>query len=127
MIGPLLRPPLLLVVSVVAFAMAGAGAKPYLRSNLARTIHARMLTDGRLRNMSLAGLYAVDELALADNVRERFVQLSTDEETRSFLDNCFEQSEWIFTQIWHSVAKALLGMFMTQTSINGMRIVGSAP
>ncbi|XP_047482120.1 protein-L-histidine N-pros-methyltransferase-like [Penaeus chinensis] len=119
MIGSELRPPILLVVSVVAFAMAGAGAKPYLRSNLARTIHARMMTDGRLRNMNLAKLYAVDELALADNVRERFVQLSTDEETRSFLDNCFEQSEWVFTQIWHSVAKALLGMFMTQTSING--------
>ncbi|XP_069177196.1 protein-L-histidine N-pros-methyltransferase-like [Procambarus clarkii] len=109
------------VYSVIVFlvGMTEAGGRPYLRSNLARTMYNRMVTDERLRNLDLAKLYEIDELALTDDVRHRFVQLSLDEETQQFLDNCFSQSEWLLTQIWHSVAKAFLGMFMTQTSVNG--------
>ncbi|XP_069954320.1 protein-L-histidine N-pros-methyltransferase [Cherax quadricarinatus] len=99
--------------------MTEASGRPHLRSNLARTMYNRMVTDERLRNMNLSKLYEVDELALIDDVRERFVQLGMDEETQQFLDSCFEQSEWLLTQIWHSIAKAFLGMFMTQTSVNG--------
>ncbi|XP_045125764.1 protein-L-histidine N-pros-methyltransferase-like isoform X2 [Portunus trituberculatus] len=65
-------------------------------------------------------MYEVDELALTDEVRRKFMPLSVDEDTHQFLSNCFEQSEWLVTQVWHSIAKAFLGLFMTQTSINGL-------
>ncbi|XP_068233833.1 protein-L-histidine N-pros-methyltransferase-like [Palaemon carinicauda] len=107
------------LVLFVFTAMAGANPRPYLRSNLARTVYDRMMTDERLRTMNLSKMYEVDELALEDDVRERFMQMSCDEDTQKFLDNCFEQSEWLITQIWHAAAKAFLGMFMTQTSVNG--------
>ncbi|XP_064108001.1 protein-L-histidine N-pros-methyltransferase-like [Macrobrachium nipponense] len=69
--------------------------------------------------MDIEKMYEVDELALEEDVRQCFLQLSCDEDTQKFLDNCFEQSEWLITQIWHAVAKSFLGMFMTQTSVNG--------
>jgi hypothetical protein len=52
-------------------------------------------------------------------VRQSFLPLGVDKETELFLDLSCHKSDWIFTQLWHSVAKAILGWFMTQTSING--------
>ncbi|XP_063871019.1 protein-L-histidine N-pros-methyltransferase-like isoform X2 [Scylla paramamosain] len=110
-----------IVVCVLAAAigMSEARGGPYLRSNLARAMYNRMLADERLRNMNMSKMYEVDELALTDEVRSKFLPLFMDEDTHQFLNNCFEQSEWLVTQVWHSIAKAFLGLFMTQTSING--------
>lgn len=41
-------------VIVVLVGMAEAGGRPYLRSNLARTMYHRMVSDERLRNMDLS-------------------------------------------------------------------------
>jgi hypothetical protein len=56
---------------------------------------------------------------MPDSIRERFLRLEVDKETELFLDQSCHKSDWIFTQLWHSIAKAFLGWFMTQTSING--------
>ncbi|XP_028135399.2 protein-L-histidine N-pros-methyltransferase isoform X1 [Diabrotica virgifera virgifera] len=52
-------------------------------------------------------------------ISTKFVQLGPDQETINFLDQSEKKSDWLFTQIWHSVVKLFLGVFMTQTSING--------
>ncbi|XP_017785573.1 PREDICTED: methyltransferase-like protein 9 [Nicrophorus vespilloides] len=59
---------------------------------------------------------------LPDDLLHKFIQLEPDEATLKFLEKSEEKSEWIFTQIWHMMAKAFMGWFMTQTSINGKSI-----
>ncbi|KAJ9578422.1 hypothetical protein L9F63_005342, partial [Diploptera punctata] len=66
-----------------------------------------------------ANWYQCDTSGLAENIRNRFLPLGVDTETEQFLDQSYHKSDWIFTQLWHSIAKAFLGWFMTQTSING--------
>lgn len=56
---------------------------------------------------------------LPKDIASKFVQLSFDEDTETFLKLSEEKSDWIFTQLWHSVLKTFLGFFMSQTSING--------
>lgn len=56
---------------------------------------------------------------LPEELSWRFVQLEPDEDTLEFLERSEEKSDWILTQLWHSLAKAFLSFFMTQTSING--------
>ncbi|GFG37900.1 hypothetical protein Cfor_07390, partial [Coptotermes formosanus] len=63
--------------------------------------------------------YQCDTSGMPDSIRERFLRLEVDKETELFLDQSCHKSDWIFTQLWHSIAKAFLGWFMTQTSING--------
>lgn len=108
------------VLVLAGLGMSEVRGGPFLRSNLARSVYHRMLADERLRTMDLAKLYEVDELALTDEVRDKFVALTVDEDTQLFLNSCFDQSEWLVTQVWHSIAKSFLGLFMTQTSINGL-------
>jgi len=95
-------------------------SRPYLHSNLARTMYDRMLNDERLRNMDMTALYSIDNLAVSEDLVPNFVQLGLDDETQAFLDGCLEKADWTFTQIWHTIAKSFLGLFMTQTSINGV-------
>ena len=42
-----------------------------------------------------------------------------DKAAEYFLDVSYDKSDWIITQAWHSLAKAVLGLFMSTTSING--------
>ncbi|RZC32602.1 DREV domain containing protein [Asbolus verrucosus] len=65
------------------------------------------------------GWYHCDLDKLPDDLSTKFVELGPDEETIKFLQQSEEKSDWIPTQIWHSIVKAFLGWFMTQTSING--------
>lgn len=63
--------------------------------------------------------YNVKLEKLPKALASKFVQLDPDEDTQNFIRYSEEKSDWIFTQIWHSIAKAFLGWFMSQTSING--------
>ncbi|KDR20298.1 Methyltransferase-like protein 9 [Zootermopsis nevadensis] len=69
--------------------------------------------------MKFEAWYQCDTDSVPDCIRARFLHLGVDKETELFLDQSSHKSGWIFTQLWHSVAKAFLGWFMTQTSING--------
>lgn len=113
---------LLLVKGNMANRNGGSNgqSRPYLHSNLARSLYDRMLADERLRKMDMTGLYSIGELAVSEDLVVKFVQLGLDDETQAFLDGCLEKADWTFTQIWHSLAKSFLGLFMTQTSINGV-------
>ncbi len=61
-------------------------------------------------------MFQIDQL---NNLSNKFVQLNEDLETKEFLKNCYDKSEWFFTQYFHSVMLSLLKIFMATTSING--------
>jgi hypothetical protein len=69
--------------------------------------------------LSLFQWYQCDTSGIPGSIRDRFLPLGVDKETELFLDQSSHKSDWIFTQLWHSIAKAFLGWFLTQTSING--------
>ncbi|GIY85176.1 uncharacterized protein CDAR_310071 [Caerostris darwini] len=63
--------------------------------------------------------YDVD-LDLVDcEIKDVFFPSQEDDETEDFLENCFEKSDWLMTQIFHALARSLLCWFMSRTSING--------
>ncbi|XP_069701321.1 protein-L-histidine N-pros-methyltransferase [Periplaneta americana] len=92
---------------------------------LARTLYYKYLADERLQRYDRNKWYECDTSGIPDSIRDRFLPLSLDKETELFLDQSCHKSDWIFTQLWHSIAKAFLGWFMTQTSINGLLGRGS--
>lgn len=69
--------------------------------------------------------YQCNLTSMPEELQEKFVQLEADNDTLVFLEQSEDKSDWIFTQIWHSLAKAVLSLFMTQTSINGWLQRGS--
>lgn len=63
--------------------------------------------------------YKVKLEKMPESLASKFVQLDPDADTQNFIHQSEEKSEWFLTQIWHSIAKAFLSWFMSQTSING--------
>jgi len=63
--------------------------------------------------------YTLNTSRLSESVCGKALQLDQDKETSDFLTLCYEKSDWVLTQIGHSVAKSVLSWFMTSTSING--------
>jgi hypothetical protein len=63
--------------------------------------------------------YHCDLSRVPAELASKFVELGPDDDTIQFLQRSEEKSDWILTQIWHSIVKTFLGWFMTQTSING--------
>ncbi|WAR11794.1 METL9-like protein, partial [Mya arenaria] len=61
--------------------------------------------------------YSVDHSRLPEWMCDHFVQLSEDSETRDFLENCYEKSDWVVTQIYHSLAKAFLSWLLGRGSM----------
>ncbi|XP_045192479.1 protein-L-histidine N-pros-methyltransferase-like isoform X2 [Mercenaria mercenaria] len=89
------------------------------RGTLARTIYNRVLEDEQHRHDNHSYWYFVKRSNLPADLCDSFLQLDQDSETMDFLENCYEKSDWVFMQIYHSVAKSLLSWFMENTSING--------
>ncbi|KAL4234759.1 Methyltransferase-like protein 9 [Mactra antiquata] len=89
------------------------------RRSLARTVFNRMQEDEKHRTDNHSYWYFVKRSSLPADLCDSFVQLHQDGETGDFLENCYEKSDWVFTQIYHSFAKAFLSWFMENTSING--------
>ncbi|XP_063925679.1 protein-L-histidine N-pros-methyltransferase isoform X2 [Zophobas morio] len=69
--------------------------------------------------------YHCDLSKLPPDLSSKFVELGPDDDTIKFLQQSEEKSDWVLTQIWHSIVKVFLGWFMTQTSINGWLQRGS--
>ncbi|XP_046396755.1 protein-L-histidine N-pros-methyltransferase [Ischnura elegans] len=95
------------------------------RGALARQLYDKLLADERLEDFDKSKWYECDLRDMPTHLAERFVQMGLDEETEAFLDQSRAKSDWIFTQLWHSFARSILGWFMTQTSINGLLGRGS--
>ncbi|XP_022338741.2 protein-L-histidine N-pros-methyltransferase-like [Crassostrea virginica] len=97
----------------------------HVRSPLVRAVYLRLKEDERQRNDDHQYWYSFDRSKVTDDVCERYLQFDQDAETEQFLSNCYEKADWLFTQLYHSVAKSFLGWFMTSTSINGLLRRGS--
>ncbi|KAH1002932.1 hypothetical protein HUJ04_008956 [Dendroctonus ponderosae] len=113
------------------------GYKP--RGSLARMLHNKAIHDYYLKQINkndfsssaakmpndassgfmLLQWYQCDLTQLHPDVARTFVQLDPDQDTISFLEEAERKSQWVLTQLWHTVVKMFLGWFMTQTSING--------
>ncbi|XP_013140059.1 PREDICTED: uncharacterized protein LOC106104529 [Papilio polytes] len=63
--------------------------------------------------------YQVDKTRLSEDLKNKFVQLDPDEETKEFLSASIDKSSWVWTQIWYLLAKAVLRHFWSITDING--------
>lgn len=69
--------------------------------------------------------YYVNANRLPDHLQSKFIQNSLDAETEEFLENCYEKSDWIFTQLFHNIFRVVLGWFMSMTTVNGLLKRGS--
>ena len=96
------------------------------RSGLVKTLTVKMERDRELESLDKTKWYSVDlERIRSQDIRAKFVQLHTDEETLAFIEHSVEQSDWLFTQLWYNVAKSLLSWVYCQTDINAMLSRGS--
>lgn len=93
--------------------------------SLARTLYRKTVVDHELRQMNKSMWYQSSMQGCPPHVRESFVRLDCDAETEEFLAEAEAKSESIFTQLWYSLVKLLLGWFFTQTSLNGFLGRGS--
>merc|ERR1719282_834723 len=86
-----------------------------------------MEAERSLEQMDRGLWYKVDLAKIRDqeNIASKFVQLSEDEATSAFIKHSFEQSDWLFTQLYYNFAKSLLSWFYCQTDINGILARGS--
>lgn len=99
--------------------------RPFLRSALARSLYDRMMREEQLRKFDKRKWYKCDVEKMEREMRERFVEMSCDEETESFIEKCYSKSDWFLTHLFHSMVRSVLSMFMTSTSINGFLDRGS--
>ncbi|GAB6030663.1 hypothetical protein CHUAL_007519 [Chamberlinius hualienensis] len=99
---------------------------PYLRSSLARAMYDRMQTDAAMIKFDKSAWYQCTNAELLSPILlNTFVQCHLDVSSQAFVDNCQQKSDWLFTQLFHSLAATMLGLFMTKTSINGLLNRGS--
>nr|VZI23792.1 unnamed protein product [Spirometra erinaceieuropaei] len=96
-----------------------------LRSPLARLIYEKYEHAQEHMNSNHDYWYSVRNEYLSTELMKIFLQSEQDEETTAFLQNCYEKSDWFFTQLYHSISKSVLTWFMTVTSANGLLNRGS--
>ncbi|KAH3771347.1 protein-L-histidine N-pros-methyltransferase-like [Dreissena polymorpha] len=89
------------------------------RVTLAKTIYNRMIVDEKHKADSHEYWYCVEKSILSEAISEKFVQFHEDPETHEFLSKCYEKADWVFTQLYHLLAKSVMSWFMENTSING--------
>ncbi|KAG7296217.1 hypothetical protein JYU34_021327 [Plutella xylostella] len=89
------------------------------RSALARAIYEKHRNDMHLEELDKNEWYQVNSSLLTVELKEKFVQLGPDEETKEFLSASIDKSSWVWTQIWYLLAKAVLRRFWSITDING--------
>ena len=63
--------------------------------------------------------YKIFEIEQLTTIKDKFIQLSEDFETKEFLKNCYAKSERFLLQLFHSLMISILRFFMTNTSVNG--------
>ena len=96
-----------------------------LRGSIARSIYERMQREDQLRQFDKTRWYQVDRDALSTQLNQTFVQMDCDRETQQFLDVCYEKSDQYFTHLFQSIARTILCLFMSSTSVNGLLGRGS--
>ena len=64
-------------------------------------------------------LYKCDLARLNSDLSPYFVQLDADTETQAFLEESKRKSSNICLQLFYGLVQILLGLFLSQTAING--------
>ncbi len=96
------------------------------RMTLPQALARRAQEDNVLLQSDKSAWYATDQHLLKSvAMREKFVRMNADAETMSFVRRSVEKSDWLFTQVWHNLAKTVLSLFYTKTDINGILERGS--
>ncbi|XP_022901600.2 protein-L-histidine N-pros-methyltransferase [Onthophagus taurus] len=95
------------------------------RGSLARALYEKQKADEYLSTIDKKQWYQCNLANMPSNISSKFVQLEPDEDTNQFISQSEEKSDSLFVQIWHTIAKAFLSLFMSQTSINGWLRRGS--
>ncbi|RUS91785.1 hypothetical protein EGW08_000493 [Elysia chlorotica] len=107
------------------FTAPRAVAQPYIRSSLARAVYYKFKEDEQNQNDRHVYWYRAILSRLSQDLCGKFVQFDQDDGADEFLQNCQEKSDAILSQIFYSLARPILNVFMTQTSINGLLRRGS--
>lgn len=119
-------------MSVVTFSIMSQAADysipvaiRHVRNPLMRSVYYKMIEDEKQKNDTHEYWYTVNLRQLPEEICSIFLQFNQDEETTQFLNQCYEKSDSLFTQIGHSFCKSVLSWFMSSTSINGLLKRGS--
>ncbi|XP_033105106.1 methyltransferase-like protein 9 [Anneissia japonica] len=100
----------------------------HIRSPLARVMYTKHIQGhfdrSKVESYAYKWYECNDEL-FTNEIKKMFVRSHKDDETNKFLDGCYEQSDWVFTQLSKAIAKTFLSLFMSQTTINGLLQRGS--
>ncbi|XP_054158208.1 LOW QUALITY PROTEIN: protein-L-histidine N-pros-methyltransferase-like [Oppia nitens] len=99
-----------------------------LRGSIARSIYERMQREEQLKQFDKTRWYSVDLPMIDEQNPElsgQFVQMDYDCQTRQFINQCYEKSDQYFTHLFQSIARTILCLFMSSTSVNGLLGRGS--
>lgn len=97
----------------------------YVRSPLARTLFANMVSEIEDADLEAQEWYLCSTDLLGDTVRPLFIQSHLDPDTQVFLKHSVDKSGWMFTQLYHSFMSTVLSPLVSRTSINGLLGRGS--
>ncbi|CAF0857850.1 unnamed protein product, partial [Brachionus calyciflorus] len=95
------------------------------RSRLTRMMLEKVENDNFLNQIDHNEWYRIPDLQQLDSIQHLFLHLNEDAETKQFIDNCIEKSEWFMTELFNTLMLSLLKYFMAITSINGLLQRGS--
>lgn len=84
-----------------------------------RLCQVKVLSYSKSGAFRIKVLFQIQLEKIDESIRSKFIPLKEDEETRKFLENCYEKSDAILWQLYHSLAIPILKLFMSQTNVNG--------
>ncbi|CAG2171382.1 unnamed protein product [Oppiella nova] len=96
-----------------------------LRGSIARSIYERMQREEQLRYFDKSKWYSIDRQLITRELNHTFAPMDYDCETQEFVDLCYQKSDQYFTHLFHSIARTILCLFMSSTSVNGLLGRGS--
>lgn len=116
----------LLSVRKEAYAHKYMWLSPYVRSRTGRLLLQRLAEiDSQELEKEKTSWYKCENEALSEELQDKFVESSLDQETEAFLQNCHEKADAVFSQIGHLLFKGFFGFFMSVTTANGILDRGS--
>uniref|UniRef100_A0A336K8Q6 CSON000642 protein n=1 Tax=Culicoides sonorensis TaxID=179676 RepID=A0A336K8Q6_CULSO len=98
---------------------------------LAQALYCKLNNDLQMENFDYRSWYQLgpdtpDTIHhICPRYKAKFVEMSVDDSTKQFLEEARETSSKLWTQIYHIIARLFLGLFMTQTDLNGFLRRGS--
>ncbi|XP_046842427.1 protein-L-histidine N-pros-methyltransferase-like [Xenia sp. Carnegie-2017] len=111
-------------VGLDAFTLHEMFATRYSRTVMGKMLHENLKAINS-DPIDITQWYAVNMSLFNQDVLEKFIQFDVDEESQEFLENCNDKTNYVFTQMAHTVIKNVLRFFISVTTINGILNRGS--